>query len=149
MINLCRPQDMAICDARGRDCIEKNSSKTFHCNTTCVGIYAHVQWLGKNKEEELKDDGGDDSNIQTNLEGKVDDDLLKTLLILENEIKLMKNGLEDVMTIATGKRGEELDKKKYKMLISEYRKFKAKNVKHFRFNPAANLSKYGNKAQCF
>ena len=36
-----------------------------------------------------------------------------------------------------------MDKEKYKMLISEYKKFKTKNMKHFRFNSAANMSTYG------
>ena len=126
---------MAICDAKGRDCIEKNSSKTFECNTTCTGIYADVEWVGKNIEEDL-----DDDDIQTNLEGKIDQELLKVLLLLETK---MKNDIGEVMKIATGKRGDELDKEKYKMLVSEYRKFKTKNVKHFRFNAAANLSEFG------
>ena len=129
---------MAICDVKGRDCIEKNSSKTFECNTTCTGVYADVDWVGKNFEEELKND-----DIQTNLEGKIDSDLMKILLLLKTEMKLMKNDIGEVMKIATGKRGDELDKEKYKMLVSEYRKFKTKNVKHFRFNSAANLRTFG------
>ena len=122
---------MAICDVKGRDCIEKNSSKTFECNTTCSGIYADVEWVGKNIEEEFEDD-----DIETNLEGKIDPDLLKVLL-------LFKNDIQDVMKIATGQKGEELDREKYKMLVSEYRKFKTWNVKHFKFNSAVNLSTFG------
>ena len=95
-----------------------------------------------NIEEELKDDKFDES-IQTGLEGNIDKDLLKILRLLESEIKLMKNDFGDKIKIATGKRGEELDKDKYKMLVSDYRKFKTKNVKHFRFNSAANLSTFG------
>ena len=38
---------------------------------------------------------------------------------------------------------EEVDKEKYKMLIAEYSKFKAKNVKHIRFNLTANTSAFG------
>ena len=130
---------MAICDVKGRDCIEKNSSKTFECNTTCTGIYADVEFAAKNIEEEFKDD-----DIQTNLEGKIDDELLEALILFKTEImRNMKNGVEDVMKIATGQRGEELDKEKYKMLISEYRKFKSKNMRHFSFNTAANFSTYG------
>ena len=118
---------MAICDVKGRDCIEKNSSKTFECNTTCTGIYADVEWVGKNIEEEFKDD-----DIEANLEGKIDDELLKVLILFKTEI--MRN---------TGQRGEELDKEKYKMLVSEYRKFKTKNVKHFKLNSVANLNVFG------
>ena len=130
---------MAICDVKGRDCIEKNSSKTFECNTTCTGIYADVEWVGKNIEEDFEDD-----DIQTNLEGKVDQELLKALVLFKTEImKHVKNDIGEVMKIATGKRGDELDKEKYKMLVAEYRNFKAENVKHFRFNSAANLSEFG------
>ena len=130
---------MAICDVKGRDCIEKNSSKTFECNTTCTGIYADVEWVGKNIEEDLEDD-----DIQTNLEGKIDQELLKALILFKTEImRHVKNDDQDVLKIATGQRGEELDKEKYKMLVSEYRKFKTKNVKHFKFNSAANLTMFG------
>ena len=130
---------MAICDAKGRDCIEKNSSKTFECNTTCTGVYADVDWVEKIIEEEFKND-----DLQTNLEGKIDVDLMKILLLLKTEMKLMKN---DIGEVATGKRGDELDKEKYKMLVSEYRKFKTKNVKHFKFNSATKLGQFG-KTYC-
>ena len=130
---------MVICDAKGRDCIEKNSSKTFDCNTTCVGIYADVQWVGRDIEEELKNEKPEDT-INTDLAGKIDDDLLKILLLLRKEIK---SGDKEVMKIATGQSGDEVDKRKCKMLISEYKKFKTKNMKHFRFNSAANMSTFG------
>ena len=59
----------------------------------------------------------------------------KTNLIFENKMKLMKNNND--------KKGEELDKEKFKRLISEYRKFKMKNVKHFRFNANATSNMFG------
>ena len=144
---------MLICDPKGRDCIEKNSSKTFNCNTTCVGIYADVEWVKKDIEVEANEETID-ATTKAELEGKIDDDLKKVFLFLENKMKLMenkmklmenkmKNDIGEVMKIATGKRGDELDKEKYKMLVSEYRKFKTKNMKHFRFNAAANLSEFG------
>ena len=123
---------LAVCDAKGRDCIEKNSSKTFNCDTTCVGVYADVQWIGKNIEEDFYNERADEVDFG----GKIDDDLLKIL-------RLMKDDIKDVMKIATGKRGEELDRKKYKILISEYRKFKTRNVKYYRFNSKATLSTFG------
>ena len=136
---------MAICDAKGRDCIEKNSSKTFNCNTTCVGIYADVEWVKKDIEVEANEEKTD-ATTKAELEGEIDKDLKKMLLFLENKVKLIENKMNvdigEVMKIATGKRGDELDKEKYKMLVSEYRKFKTKNVKHFRFNAAANLSEF-------
>ena len=60
--------------------------------------------------------------------------------LLKNELK---NEIGEVMKIATGKRGDELDKEKYKMLVSEYRKFKTKKVKHFKLSSAANLTMFG------
>ena len=132
-----------ICDLKGRDCIEKISSKTFNCNTTCVGIYADVEWVKKDIEVEANEDKSDET-MKAELEGKIDDDLIKMFLLIENKMKLMKNEMKDeVMKIATGKKGDELDKEKYKRLVAEYRKFKAKNVKHLRFNAAANLSEFG------
>ena len=142
-----------ICDLKGRDCIEKYSSKTFNCNTTCVGIYADVEWVKKDIEVEENEEKSDET-MKAELEEKIDEDLKKMFLFLENKIKLMENKMEgdmknmkndigEVIKIATGKRGDELDKEKYKMLVSEYRKFKTKKVKHFRFNAAANLSEFG------
>ena len=34
---------MDVCDEKGRDCIERSSTNTYNCSTTCVGIYADVQ----------------------------------------------------------------------------------------------------------
>ena len=140
---------MATCDPKGRDCTERNSSETFHCNTTCAGIYADVEWVKKDIEVEIGEEKSKDT-MNLNFERRIDGDLMKIYHLLENKMKLMKddmknmkNDIGEVMKIATGKRGEELDKEKYKMLVSEYRKFKTKNVKHFRFNSATNLSTFG------
>ena len=46
-----------MCDLKGRDCIEANSAETFNCSTTCVGIYADVQFKEKLLQEER--DGGE------------------------------------------------------------------------------------------
>ena len=124
---------------KGRDCIEENSSKTFECNATCIGIYADVQLVVRDIEEEFKNEKPEDTMI-ADLEGKIDDDLLKILLLLRNEFK---SDNREVMKIAIGQKGDEVDKVKYKMLISEYKKFKTKNVKHFRFNSAANVNAFG------
>ena len=140
------PQDMATCDPKGRDRIERISSETFHCNTTCAGIYADVEWVKKDIEEEKSEEKTDET-MKADLERRIEGDLMEIFLLLKNEMTLMKNEMKndigEVMKIATGKRGDELDKEKYKMLVSEYRKFKTKNVKHFRFNAAANLSEFG------
>ena len=128
---------MGICDPKGRDCIEKNSTKSFNCSTTCEGIYADVHWVGKKIEEEMENDDSEEA-VETEFKGKDDEKLsrlLKRLADLEKEVKLLKSGGEE--------KGEEVDKEKYKMLIAEYRKFKEKNVKHFRFNSALNSSSFG------
>ena len=126
-------QDMEICGPKGRDCIERNSTKSFYCSTTCEGIYADVQWVGKKIEEEMKDEAQED--FESKFKGEVGEELNKfyrRFADLEKEMKLMKRGGH-----------EELEKEKYRMLIAEYRKFKTKNVKHIRLNSAENSSSFG------
>ena len=88
-----------------------------------------------------------EESMKVDLEGKIDDDIMKMFHLLESKMKLMKtdmkNNVEELMKIATGQKGEELDKEKFNMLISEYRKFKTRNVKHFRFNSEATWSTFG------
>ena len=120
-------QGYKVCDAKGRDCIEKNSYKTFNCSTSCVGIYADVQWLvdkvgEQMNEEEVIDDADEDV---TQCSSK----LLKRFASLEKEVKFLRSTFRDNEV--------ESDEKKYKILLAEYRRFKAKNVGHFRFHPAA------------
>ena len=80
-------KEAKICDAMGRDCVEKKSTSSFDCLPSCVGIYADTaHW---------KDGDGDIAN-------------------------------------------EEIEP-----LISEYRKFKLNNVKHFRFNSSATSNQFG------
>ena len=122
---------MEICGPKGRDCIERNSTKSFNCSTTCEGIYADVQWVGKKVEEDVEDEEA----VEIEFKGKNDEKLLKRLAHLERKMKLVEGVL--------GEKGEELDKEKYKMLIAEYRKFKTKNVRHFRFNSEGNSSAFG------
>ena len=132
-------QGIKICDAKGRDCIEDNSAKTFDCNTTCVGIYADVQWIGQNIEQEFEEEKADKT---LTAQGEIDDSLLKRVLYLEREMNIMRHDFEEKMKLFAGHRGDEL-KKEYQMLISEYKMFKTKNVKNFRFNSAANFNTFG------
>ena len=128
-------QDLEICGPKGRDCIERNSTRSFNCSTNCEGIYADVQWVGKKIEEDVEDDEAE-AVVERKLEGEVGEELAKVykqLAELKKEVKL-NSGQE---------KGEELDKEKYKMLIAEYRKFKRENVKHFRFNSGENSSAFG------
>ena len=110
-----------MCGLKGRDCIEKNSAQTYNCSTTCVGIYSDVEWRKMLLEEET---------VATETENAI-----QGVNELQAEVnKLKSNG--------QGKE-EEVDKAKFKMMIAEYRKFKAKNVKHFRLNVRANSSSFG------
>ena len=120
-----------MCGLEGRNCIEKNSAKTYNCSTTCVGIYSDVEWRKMLLEEETVI-----TETENTKQGVSELDLIrKELADLQAEVnKLKSNG--------QGKE-EEVDKEKFKMMIAEYRKFKAKNVKHFRLNVRANSSSFG------
>ena len=96
---------MEICGPKGRDCIERNSTKSFNCCTTCEGIYADVQWVEKKTEEETEEEA-----VETESGG----------IVLEELKKLRKR----VADLERNRKGEEMDKEKYEMLIAEYRKFK-------------------------
>ena len=50
-------------------------------------------------------------------------------------MKLVKGNKENM--------AEEMDKEKFKELISEYKKFKMENVRHFRFHPNATTNMFG------
>ena len=117
-----------MCGLEGRDCIEKNSTKTYNCSTTCVGIYSDVEWRKMLLEEETV--ASETESI--NQEVSELDMILADLQVEVNKLKSNGQGKE-----------EELDKEKFKMMIAEYRKFKAKNVKHFRLNVRANSSSFG------
>ena len=131
------PQDIEICGPAGRDCIERSSTSNFNCSTTCEGIYADIQWAGKKIEEE-REDGEAETDAETEFTGKDDEKsnkVLRRLADLERKMKLMEGAL--------GEKRDELDKEKYNLLIAEYRKFKTKNVRHFRFNSAENSNAFG------
>ena len=62
---------------------------------------------------------------------------------LEREVMLIKQGFGEKVKSTFGKGVEQQEKKEYKRLITEYRKFKTKNLRHFRFNSEAKLSTFG------
>ena len=115
-------QEIGICGPKGRDCIERNSADSFNCSRSCEGIYADG-WVVKETEE------ADEEAVETESGG-----------IIFEELKKLRKRVSD---LERNRKGEELDKEKYKMMIAEYRKFKAKIVKHFRFNSAAGSSSFG------
>ena len=108
-----------------------------------MGTYADVVWQGGNEVEEEMEyeeavvsdymNGGDlVHDVDVEFERKFEAasfKLLKRVVDLEQEVKMLKS--------SAGASVEELDRKKYKRLVAEYRKYKAKNVRHFKFNSTA------------
>ena len=122
-------QDLEKCSPKGRDCFEEHSSQTFNCSATCEGVYAGVLWEEDTimKEEEvLKEMESLDEELRMEY---------KMYAKLERKIKLMKGNKENM--------AEEMDKEKFKKLISEYKKFKMEIMRHFRFHPDASSSAFG------
>ena len=121
-----------MCDLKGRDCIEANSAETFNCSTTCVGIYADVQFKEKLLQEERD---GEETEKTIKLTGKGEEFERQLADFIRREMFRLKSSEEA--------KGEKVDEKKYKMLVAEYRKFKEKNVKHFKIDLRANASAFG------
>ena len=92
--------------------------------------YADIQWVEKKTEEVIEEEA-----VETESGG----------IVLEELKKLCKR----VADLERNTKGEEMDKEKYKMLIAEYRKFKTKILKHFRFNSAADSSSFGKSIKVF
>ena len=114
---------MEKCSPKGRDYFETKSSQTFNCSATCEGVYADVLWEEDTimKEEE----------VMREME-RLDEELsveYKMYTKLERKISLMKGNKKNL--------AEEMDKEKFKGLISKYNKFKRDHVRHFRFHQNA------------
>ena len=89
-----------MCGLEGRDCIEKNSAKTYNCSTTCAGIYSDVEWRKMLLEEETVDTQTENIN-----QGTSELDMIrKELAYLQVEVKMLKSN-------GQGKE-EEVDKKR-------------------------------------
>ena len=110
-----------MCEPKGRECIERNSSQAFNCSSTCKGIYATVEWVGKDIDEDLAEEtvGKTESGEPSHLE--------KRLAALEKKLQKMENDRDG--------KGDEVDAEKYKMLIAEYKRFKKRNIQHIMFQP--------------
>ena len=100
-------------------------------------MYADVQWV--ESEEELGDEVEDEVErefseweVRGSTNRKVKD---MTRLVYRN----LKRDIG--MISKTG--GGELDRQKFKRLISEYKKFKREQVQYFRFDSAASSTRYG------
>ena len=136
---------MRTCTSEGRDCIERKFARSFNCSVTCDGVYAGVQWASDPIEEEVEHELVRDE-VDLTFEGEVGKDLMK----LHNKMRLMYSDLEKKMELMkenNDQTGEELDKAKFKKLISEYKKFKVENVRHFRFHSNAASSMFGKSCE--
>ena len=122
-------QDLTKCSPKGRDCVERNSARSFNCNTTCEGIYAGVEWEEETMVFEEDNELGVENKAMTEL--------------YKGMYERMKKDLKKEMRLTKGQKGEKLDKEKYMRLVSEYKKFKKTACQHFRFNSAANLTRFG------
>ena len=97
---------------------------------TCEGIFADVQWVDEQMEEPEEHE-----QVEVKFKNIDEEEFAKLMNEVEKRMQRMK-GTSD-------KKGEELDKVKFLTMISEYKKFKMNSVKHFRFNSAANNTKFG------
>ena len=133
---------MKICSPEGRDCIEKKSSWTFNCSVACEGTYADVQWeekiIDEMEEESVEDEVEEKLNAVVTMSNDINDAVWKELMGL-----VYKNLKQEIGMVKGGWNGNELDRKKYMKLISEYRQFKKNEVRHFRFNSAAHATTFG------
>ena len=141
-------QGFKVCDAKGGDCIEENSAKTFNCRKSCIGVYADVHWVGNQVEEEksLKEAAGVVEEDQEDVP-EVSAKILKRLAELEREVKLLKsnfgeNGESVKWEETKTEKWNETHKETSKRLVAEYRKFKEKIVRHFRFSTTLGSSEF-------
>ena len=136
---------MERCDPKGRDCIEKNSAATFNCSTSCVGIYADVIPKSRRIEGAIAD-VIPDLGAEIKDRDEVLDRIHRRLAELERKMSTDEGGLQKVVAEeAIGKKGHELDREKYRLLIAEYRKFKSTSIQHFSFSSTETSVPFGKK----
>ena len=142
-----------MCSPKGRDCIESNFTLTFNCSVSCVGVYADVQWVyepfeeGEELEEETENINWEQEDI-----GNLNKEMMLMYAKLERRMSAeleRRMKLLEHKTDKKDKKRDELDKEKLWKLISEYKKFKRKNVKHFRFNENFTSNMFGKLAYVF
>ena len=86
-------QDLTKCSPKGRDCVERNSARSFNCNTTCEGIYAGVEW-----EEEIMHSKEEN---ELGVENKAMTELYKGMY------ERIKEDLKKEMRLTKGQKGEK------------------------------------------
>ena len=109
---------------------------SFNCSSTCNGLYADIQFVDEGMGVETEDVSVEDL-VEMTFKGMPVDELQREMFkriveLIERKAELKKGGS-----------AEELDKDKFRTMVKEYREFKRKNMKHFRFNSGANSSSFG------
>ena len=128
---------MKKCSPKGRECIEKMSKSNFNCSVACEGMYADVQWV--KSEEELGDEVEDEVEREFS-EWEVRG---STNRKVKDMARLVYRNLKRDIGMISKTGGGELDRQKFKRLISEYKKFKREQVQYFRFDSDASSTRYG------
>ena len=100
-------------------------------------MYADVQWL--ESEEELGDEVEDEVEREFS-EWEVRG---STNRKVKDMTRLVYRNLKRDIGMISKSGGGELDRQKFKRLISEYKKFKREQVQYFRFDSAASSTRYG------
>ena len=127
---------MNKCSPEGRECIENNFTSSFNCSVACEGMYADVQWVenvGEEMEEKVEVDVEKEFGAwhATFYDKKAKDMARLVYRNLKREIEMISKTGDD-----------KLDRQKFKMLISEYKKFKS-DVIQFQYDSAASSTTYG------
>ena len=128
---------MNKCSPEGRECIENNFTSSFNCSVACEGMYADVQWV-ENVEEEMEDKVEDEVEKEFSALHVYGSETVKVKDMARLVYRNLKREIE--MISRTG--DDELDRQKFKMLISEYKKFKSV-VNQFQYDSSASSTTHG------
>ena len=82
-------QDLTKCSPKGRDCVERNSARSFNCNTTCEGIYAGVEWeeeiMHSKEENELGVENKAMTELYKGMYERIKEDLKKEMRLTKGQ----------------------------------------------------------------
>ena len=90
------------------------------------------------EEESVEDEVEERLNAVVTMSNDINDAVWKELMGL-----VYKNLKQEIEMVKGGWNGNELGRKKYLKLISEYRQFKKNEVRHFRFDSVAHAKTFG------
>ena len=80
----------------------------------------------------------EEEQLGDEVEKKLSDVFVDELFML-----VYKNLKREIEMLKGGKKGDELDRQKLKMLISEYKQSKKNQVQNFRYDSAAHSTRFG------